>query len=64
MNSPVSPVHPTPDGDGRQLALIEGLEEMAKPDRPVSEILRGVSTYASGHIRRQIPQIVSDWSVI
>lgn len=52
------------DGDGRNSYYVEGLlEAMAKPNRPLAEILRSASAYVRTVTKgAQVPQLVSDWT--
>jgi hypothetical protein len=52
------------DGAGQNSFFVEGLkEELARPDRPLSELFRNVSAYVRTVTRgEQAPQIVSDWT--
>lgn len=52
------------DGDGRNSFFVEGLlEAFAKPERPLTEVLRQASAYVRTVTRgEQVPQLVSDWT--
>jgi hypothetical protein len=58
------PGHVSFDGTGPNSYFVESLkEELAKPDRPLTEVFRAVS----GYVRtvtggQQVPQVVSDWT--
>ena len=52
------------DGNGRNSYYVEGLlEALAKPNRPLTEILRAASAYVRTVTKgAQVPQLVSDWT--
>ena len=52
------------DGEGRNSYFVEGLlEAFAKPDRPLTEILRSASAFVRTVTKgEQVPQLVSDWT--
>lgn len=52
------------DGTGQNSYFVESLrEELAKPDRPLTEVFRAVSAYVRTVTKGdQVPQVVSDWT--